>query len=264
MSADDHRRKRPFKIDLSPAQVQMITRHMMRKPTTFFEVAEVRNMIAAARIRDLNPEDVRVHPSRPRDGIKDVIEYNLGMLQSTEVLARPSKLVDPLMSIDLVGLRRAYLKVLTVGPRTEAEIFALLAAGFSPANVRGLDLFSYSEFVDVGDMHEMPYADRAFDVIILGWVLAYSKDNPRVAREVLRVATPGAFVAVGCQYLPWSRDQMKEMEGDTFMDPTRFYTTEDILRLFEGHVDSVIFRHDIHPAMRGHSGDLLVIFQLKA
>jgi SAM-dependent methyltransferase len=263
MSAPHAMRPRSVKVELSPAQVQLITRHMMRNPTTFFEVAEVRNLIAAARIQDLKLEDVRVHPSQPRDGIKNVIEYNMTMLKSSQALERPSKLINPLMSIDLISTRRSELKVLTIGPRTEAELFALLAAGFSPGNVRGLDLFSYSDFVDVGDMHEMPYPDRTFDVVILGWVLAYSKDNPKAVREVLRVSAPGAFVAVGCQYLPLTNEDLKKMEGDGFLDATRFWTTDDILKLFAGDVDRVIFRHDIHPAVRHQGGDLMVIFQLK-
>lgn len=263
MSAENSPPKRALKVDLSPAQLQLINRQMMRNPATFFEVAEVRNMIAAARIQNLKPENVRVHPKHPPDGIKKVIEYNLQMLKSCVALDRPSKLINPLLSIDLISLRRSQVKLLTVGPRTEAEIFTLLAAGFSPENIHGLDLFSYSDFIDVGDMHEMPYPDRDFDVIILGWVLAYSKDNPKVAREVMRVAKPGAFVAVGCQYVPHTNEQLKEIEGDDHMDPTRFWSADDILKLFEGHIDRVIFRHDIHPAAKEQSGDIIVIFQLE-
>ncbi len=37
-------------------------------------------------------------------------------------------------------------------------------------NIRGLDLFSCSPRIDVGDMHDMRYADNSFDVIFLGWV----------------------------------------------------------------------------------------------
>ena len=42
----------------------------------------------------------------------------------------------------------------------------LTSAGFDPANIRGLDLISYSSMVDVGDMHDLPYEDDSFDIVI--------------------------------------------------------------------------------------------------
>ena len=183
-------------------------------------------------------------------------------------LNRPSILINPLNTCGYISANKWSLDVLTVGPRTEAEIFALLAAGFNPALIRGLDLISYSPFIDLGDMHEMPYEDDRFDVVILGWVLAYSKDNKRAAEEVLRVARPNAYVAVGCEYNPKTNEELKEqLEGSldhmTGDDVTRFEHTDQILDLFDGHVDSILFRDDIHPSLRDQTGGVIAIFQLK-
>ena len=264
MSVATGGKPRSVKIELNPGQVKLMNDYMHQNPVSFFQVPAIRSLIASARIQELKPEQIRSVGQDPAAAIKNAVQYNIDTLKTMIALDRPSKLINPLLSIDLIANRIGEISVLTVGPRSEAEIFGLLASGFSPNNIYGLDLFSYSDFIEVGDMHAMPFGDKSFDVIVLGWVLAYSKDNPRVAAEVLRVARPGAFVAIGCQYLPYSREQMKEIDGDNFMDPTRFWETNDILKLFEGRVDTVIFRHDVHPALKHQPGELLVIFQLKA
>ena len=57
---------------------------------------------------------------------------------------------------------------------------------------------SYSDFIDVGDMHAMPYEDNSFDIVMLGWVLGYSSDPRTVASEAMRVCRPGGYIAVSC------------------------------------------------------------------
>jgi len=38
----------------------------------------------------------------------------------------------------------------------------------------------------------------------------------------------------------------------------------DMVRLFDGHIRSILFRHDVHPTMGHRNGDLMVIFDLSA
>lgn len=241
--------------------VQELLKQMASNPVSLFQSPAVRQSIAMHRLETLDDTKVKALEDNPPAAIRDALQYNIDTMKTGVALNRPDLLINPLSSIDLIRFRIGDLKVLTVGPRSESEIFSLLAAGFSPNRIRGLDLFSYSEFVDVGDMHDMPYPDNTFDVVILGWVLAYSKDNAQVAREVRRVSSPGAFVAVGCQYLPYSREVLKEHDGDAFMDPTRFYNLNDILSLWSGEISYVPFQHDIHPAMKDNVGDIMTIFQ---
>ena len=89
------------------------------------------------------------------------------------------------------------MSVLSIGPRTEMELLSLVAQGFDPDKIRGLDLISYSPWIDLGNMHYMPYKDNAFDVVISGWVLGYS-DNPELAcQEMLRVSKDEGIIAIG-------------------------------------------------------------------
>lgn len=267
MSSDSADTPRSFSIQLGPEEMANINNHLQEHPLDILFIPELRNMIAASRIEQLKPEDIRTVDNQTPSSVDNVIKYNVEGLKSMWALSRPALLINPLSSCSYIMARRQGLDVLTVGPRTEAEIFALLAAGFNSAKIRGLDLISYSPFVDVGDMHDMPYQDNSFDVVILGWVLAYSTDNPKAVGEALRVARPGAFIAVGCEYNPLSNEEVREqlkgqIDSEVGTDVTRFDTTDDILDLFEGHVDRVVFRHDVHQSMRAHAGAIMVIFQL--
>jgi len=267
MSSDSADATQSFSIQLGPDVVAEINTHFRDYPDQILLIPKLRNMIAAARIQQLKPEEIHTVDNQTPSSVDNVIEYNVEGLKSMWALARPALLINPLASCDYIMTRMKNLDVLTVGPRTEAEIFALMAVGFDAAKIRGLDLISYSPFVDVGDMHDMPYGDNSFDVVILGWVLAYSTDNPKAVAEVLRVARPGAFIAVGCEYNPLSNEEVQEqlegkIDAEMGTDMTRFDTTDDILDLFEGHIDRVVFRHDVHPSMRAKVGGIMVIIQL--
>ena len=63
------------------------------------------------------------------------------------------------------------LKVLSIGPRAEGEIFNIFAHGFELKNIIGLDLFSYSPLIKLGDMHRLEFDDEEFDVVLMGWCL---------------------------------------------------------------------------------------------
>ena len=153
------------------------------------------------------------------------------------------------------------LKVLTIGPRTEAEIFSLVAAGFAPQNITGLDLISYSPFVELGDMHDMPFDNDSFDVVISGWVLGYSQNVPKAVSEIIRVSKPGAYVAIGHESDPTPQDVLDEKRGFS-LKGTDFSTSDEILALFDGHVDTVTFREDVPPDMTDQVCHVMVVFRL--
>lgn len=110
--------------------------------------------------------------------------------------------------------------VLSIGPRNEGEIFLLKAHGFK--NVRAIDLLSYSPLIRIMDMHKMEFPDNSFDVILAGWVVAYSHDLEKCAKEMVRVARPGATFALSYSdnppgFLPSSgRGTVLASNGDLF------------------------------------------------
>jgi SAM-dependent methyltransferase len=250
-------------VSMSDADLEAVSHEIKNNPQRVFEIPMARVRIAHARFaRKKAAAGIQTVSERSGDLIENAIEHNMKGLVEGHALGRPEKLINVIKSLDLVEYRRHEMKVLSVGPRTEVEIFGLLGAGFHPQNIRGLDLISYSPFVDLGDMHAMPYANNSFDLIILGWVLAYSKNNPKVVEEVIRVARPGATIAIGCEYNPVSSDELEKRGGLLRSDYPRFYHTDDILKLFDGHVESVIYRHDVRPPYRSMVGSVMTVFEL--
>ena len=119
-----------------------------------------------------------------------------------ESVGRTLRLINPLTSIQDVFLKARKMKVLSIGPRTEMELLHLVGVGFQPQNISAVDLIATSPWIDLGDMHALPYADGVFDVVISGWVLGYSKDPQKAVDEMLRVVKDGGLIAIGCTYDP--------------------------------------------------------------
>ncbi|KAF0175110.1 MAG: hypothetical protein FD161_3422 [Limisphaerales bacterium] len=175
---------------------------------------------------------------------------------------RPSdrilKLIQPLAVIDRLTPES---RVLAIGCRFETDLLYLTAYGFAPENVRGLDMLSYSPWVDLGNMHAMPYQDSSWDAVMLGWVLTYSDDPRRAAREIVRVVRPGGLVAIGITCYPDAVIESLRKEGKLMGTTGQIQTVRDILDQFGDHVERVYFQHDVND--RSKQGPTLVIFSVK-
>lgn len=87
--------------------------------------------------------------------------------------------------------------ILLVGPRYETDFFLLRGYGFSADRIKLLDQFSTSPRIDVGDAHEMNFADESFDIVILSWCLAYSAEPTSMISEAWRTLKEGG-VLIAC------------------------------------------------------------------
>ncbi len=248
--------------EMNDALLSFVIDFIKKHPDEVLQMPYICMAIAAMRIDALKEDDINIkNMSASKDLIENAIEHNLNGLKGKSTLVRPMLLTTILRSIGYVGLRMKDMKVLTIGPRTESEIFLLIAAGFDPVNIKGMDLMSYSPLIDVGDMHDMSYEDDSFDVIIMGWVLAYSKDPVKAVREARRVAKKDAVFAVGCEYSPLTFEELKETGSILSDDAGRYEKAKDIHDLFEGDVGTVWFQDDIHPDMKKSRGNVMTVFQ---
>ena len=254
------------KIDTPGNLVDEIIRLFQQQPTSMFLIPEIRNAITMLRLSGVTDEMIEIADTVDPGAIKNAVKYNLQMLknmhQHENTLQRPGLLLQALRSIYYIQTNRSKLKVLCIGPRTEAEFFMFMAEGFAPENLTGLDLMSYSEFVDVGDMHAMPYKSNSFDIVFVGWTLTYSKDLQKVANECIRVAKPGGYVAIGVES-PRVRDRSARHSVALDPDLIIIQSTQEILDLFEGHIHAVPFRHDVHRSMQNEIDMVMVIIELK-
>jgi len=243
----------------------MFEAFVQQAPHMLFRIPQIRNMVTLSRLSTVDIDHIETADTVDPAAITEVFEYNKEMLRNIAdhqpSLLRPKLLIEVLNNIHYIFENRVDLKVLCVGPRTEAEFFMLLGEGFSVQNLTGLDLMSYSDFVDVGDMHDMPYEDNSFDIVFLGWVLTYSTDMQQVANECMRVAKPGGYVAVGVEAEPLSDD--RSSYGHTLSDAPNIKTTDEIVELFEDQVYAVPFRHDVHRSKMDKEVDhVMVVIEL--
>jgi SAM-dependent methyltransferase len=187
-------------------------------------------------------------------------EYSFKRIFINRPSDRILKLIMPMSVIDRLTPDS---KILAIGCRFEADLLYLVGHGFHPKNVRGLDMISYSPWIDCGNMHKMSYADNTWDGVLIGWTLAYSDDEPAAAREILRVVRPGGVIALSVSWYPM--EMLKDMKERKAMAvekvEERNQTVESILKLFEPNVDHVYFSHD--PSIRTKQGACLVIFSVK-
>lgn len=193
-----------------------------------------------------------------RDVSKNTIMHNLKGLKDLGVYRAPI-LIRPLSVIETLNPDS---EILSIGPRTEGELLYLIAHGFNPKRIRGLDLISYSPWIDLGDMHAMPYPDNSFDAVVIGWVLAYSDNKIKAAEEIIRVARQGAIIAVGVEYHPLSPEEIAQELGYSCGSEQRLMNCSEILQLFKNHVDHVYFLHDIVPELKKQQGSICTLFSV--
>ena len=220
-----------------------LRQYIGNSPEQLLQVRAARQVIARERARALLDNGELRKVTAPAVHVAhNTVDYNIDGARTAADLDRPAIMTNVVTGIERIRQHVGKLDVLAIGPRSEIEIFALMGAGFSAERIRAVDLFSYSPYVDVGDMHDLPYPANAFDVVLLGWVLSYSKDQSVVARELLRVCRDGAIIVMAGDY---SDDASV---GSTFKkEATHMQSCEQLLALFPNHVGRVYFRHDPEP-----------------
>jgi SAM-dependent methyltransferase len=216
----------------------------------------VRFVVAQARFQWFTKVRRSLRTLEHRDGVAvNTVSHNLKGLRDLAVV-RSLQLVRPLSVLERL---EPDADILVIGPRTEGELLALLAHGFVREHVKAVDLISYSPWVELGDMHALPYADASFDAVVAGWVLAYSDDKAQAAAEILRVARPGATVAIGVEWAPQSDAEIIEELGYRPGSAERLSSIDQILGLFGSSVDTVLYRQDV-PADATDTRSLVVLF----
>ncbi len=156
----------------------------------------------------------------------------------------------PLKSIDFINFETS--KILSVGPRNEGELFLIRSLGFKWKNISSIDLISYSNLTELGDIHKSRYLDNFFDIIVCGWVLSYSNNYEKSLEELLRITKNKGLISIGFTYIPREIDKNREYDDRTII----LDTTEQILEKYKNNIEHVYFNFDAmksNPNQKRHS-----------
>jgi hypothetical protein len=213
---------------------------------------------------------VQVYNEHKSGVIGNTVGYSIqGIVNSLESIAsleRSELVFRPLMAMDRVYsyTRRSVfpeLSALLIGSRTEYEVLLAFGYGFQPERLSAIDLISYSPWITPGDMHALPFADNSFDIIILGWVLGYSKTPRVVANEIVRVARSGAVVSIGNDCAT-----EESLRASEFYSDERPRTVRDLVECFGSSAGEMIFSHNPHYTrgdVPGFTGHLISTFEIR-
>lgn len=270
--------KLPKRIDLTQELMNGILNEIAQHPGWILRIPQIVHGLAAYRRQSVPDGKFQVFDGDQKSIQEHAIPHNVSQLAKDVASDRPLLMVYPLLPISDVYRNVQNMKVLCIGPRSEAEIFHLMGYGFQEKNIHGLDLISYSDFITIGDMHANPYPDNFFDIIIMGWVLAYSSNNELAAKESMRVLRPGGYCSVGCvREVPDHRVELQAervtggvqhtsaWEDGPLDEKTvsRYYNMGQLERLFEPYIDEVIFRSEPVPALADVQSDVILTFRKK-
>ncbi len=151
-------------------------------------------------------------------------------------------LIYPLKSIDFVNFSK--FKILSIGPRVESELMTIRSMGFKWKNIKAIDIHSYSNLIELGDMHDIKYQDNSFDVVVSGWTLRYSTNVNLALSEMLRVSKPGGLISIGFTYI-------KNVTTDPTLKTNKtieneIYTTDQIKEFYKDNIRNVYFEFDAY------------------
>lgn len=171
-------------------------------------------------------------------------------------------LIEPINAFLAARLRdRSQCDVLSIGPRSLGELLNLRSHGYSFEKIVGVDLFSLFKKIQVGDMHRLPFPESYFDVVLCGWVLAYSKNRELAAREIVRVLKPGGVFSIGVSYSKESNEDQYRRRGYLIGTEDRIVNCQQILGYFADSISETHFLVEPDQTMK-HS-HMLVMASVK-
>lgn len=257
-------------VSLSPQFVLSCVKDLIENPSLLMRIDRYRIGLTQQRLQEALAEtsgQLQAHSKTDTsDMIENTIRHNVENLDPTIAAWRPLGLMGPLLAMDQVMSNMSDIKILIIGPRTEQEILWYISMGLNPDNITGLDLISYSEFVKVGDMHEMPFPDDQFDIVIFSWVLGYSVNQKKAVSEAVRCVKLNGLVGIGEQWDPTptsvTTEWMKETKGYA-LEGVETKSTNDLLKLFNDFEIKPRFINEPLESQKNRVGHISVIVEVQ-
>jgi SAM-dependent methyltransferase len=137
---------------------------------------------------------------------------------------RVNYLVETVAS--LLPKQKGKLSILSIGPRFESELFGYRGLGLKWRNIKGLDTFSYSPKIQIGNMHSAPFPSNSFDVIVCGWTIAYSATPEIAFGEFFRLCKTDGKILI-----TWDLPDLYQVKDPSSLTLSRKLDIDDIQTL---------------------------------
>ena len=181
---------------------------------------------------------------------QSVIEHNLSAFNHDAAFGCGNRMAIVLYPLSALIQDKTSANILIAGPRTEDDIFLAKALGL--ANTKGVDLFSYSPYVELGDCHRLPYKDAEFEAVVLGWMIAYCGDPHLALREAKRVLKPNGYLAIGWEWVPVDqKNDNLNIRGNSINEVAEYLDAVQLKTVFlndpsthGNHNKSIIFKKE--------------------
>ena len=242
-----------------------------RSLADLLSVPQLRHLVALRRWETFlkSGAQLQVHGETDEGVFRETVDHNIQGIKNSILhlasLSRSEMVLRPVMCLDhIYSYQRQSvfpeLSMLLIGSRTEFEVLSALAYGVLPSQLKAIDLISYSPWITPGDMHQLPYPDNSFDVIVMGWVLNYSNTPVKVANEVIRVAKSGAVVSIGNDC-----NTREHNQASTFGYQEKPQSMNSLLHCFGDAVGNVYFSQEPNYSrgdIPGFIGHLIGTFEI--
>lgn len=195
---------------------QIVLTDLMRAPIISYIIAQL--------LRLLRPRYLRAFIPKPNR----ILHEDYSKSHVSRVIFRPqTRSAIPISLASALSWPQTNShSILLVGPRYESDYFLLRGYGFSADRIKLLDQFSTAPRIEVGDAHEMKFADEQFDFLILSWCLAYSADPAGMVSEAWRTLKKEG-VLIAC-----SESRREESGEGTEETSLTNLTSDNTFRLF--------------------------------
>lgn len=225
-------------------------------------IPEVRDYLVKIRFNHFSrlppPRETRVISNSSTSMITYAHNFSPERMFFKDLSKRPDLIAKPLACEVSVMQNASKMRVLLIGSRTEAEVFAFYLCGFLPKNVFAIDIFSYTPLIKEMDACNLQYAAEFFDVIVCGWVLEFVKDVNAIRSEIMRCIKQDGILCIGAMYHPKSQDSQlynkSKLHDDRVWMPRN---TQEIINFFS--LKNVIFNSNIVLQDEDKRCDMVVI-----
>jgi len=147
------------------------------------------------------------------------------------LMSRRVDLLSKSAALQKNHLTYANPSILIVGPRSEYEIFSMFGHGFH--SVTAIDIFTYSNLINVMDIMNLDPSKEKYDIIVLGYVLPYLTDPASAIKHITTCLNLGGTLIIGSTRTKYPLDEWNKKESSGISQYTKVvFSNEDELCAF--------------------------------